>query len=72
MFKPSKEKERESRRKTLEQIISKLRAAEVAFAQGETVGLICLRLGILLAELLPLVQGIWRLEDGPGQATKGS
>ena len=36
-----------SRRKTPEQIISKLREAEVALAQGETVGLICRRLGIL-------------------------
>jgi putative transposase len=35
-----------SRRKTPEQIISKLREAEVALAQGETVGLICRRLGI--------------------------
>jgi len=30
-----------SRRKTPEQIISKLREAEVALAQGETVGQIC-------------------------------
>jgi len=35
-----------SHRKTPEQIISKLREAEVALAQGETVGLICRRLGI--------------------------
>ena len=35
-----------SRRKTPEQIISKLREAEVALAQGETVGQICRRLGI--------------------------
>jgi len=36
-----------SRRKTPEQIISKLREAEVALAQGETVGQICRRLGVL-------------------------
>jgi len=35
-----------SRRKTPEQIISKLREAEVALAQGETVGQICRRLGV--------------------------
>jgi len=35
-----------SRRKTPEQIISKLREAEVALAQGETVGQICHRLGV--------------------------
>jgi putative transposase len=35
-----------SRRKTSEQIISKLREAEVALAQGETVGQICRHLGI--------------------------
>jgi transposase-like protein len=35
-----------SRSKTPEQVISKLREAEVALAQGETVGQICRRLGI--------------------------
>jgi len=35
-----------SRRKTSEQIINKLREAEVALAQGETVGQICRHLGI--------------------------
>ena len=35
-----------SRRKTPEQIISKLREAEVALAQGETVGQIFHRLGV--------------------------
>ena len=35
-----------SRRKTPEQIISKPREAEVALAQGETVGQICRRLGV--------------------------
>lgn len=35
-----------SRRKPPEQIISKLREAEVALAQGETVGQICRRLGV--------------------------
>jgi putative transposase len=35
-----------SRRKTPEQIISKLCGAEVALAQGETVGQVCRRLGI--------------------------
>jgi transposase-like protein len=35
-----------SRRKTPEQIISKLREAEVALAQGETVGQIYRRLGV--------------------------
>jgi putative transposase len=46
LFKPFKEKERMSRRKTPEQIISKPREAEVALAQGETVGQICRRLGV--------------------------
>ena len=46
LFKPSKEEERKSRRKTLEQIISKLREAEVGLAQGATLGLICRRLDI--------------------------
>ena len=35
-----------SRRKTPEQVIIKLREAEVVLAQGETVGQICRRLGI--------------------------
>ena len=35
-----------SRRKPPEQIISKLLEAEVALAQGETVGQICRRLGV--------------------------
>ena len=35
-----------SRKKTPEQIISKLREAEVDLAQGETVGQICRRLGV--------------------------
>ena len=35
-----------SRRKTPEQIISKLREAEVALAQGQTIGLVCRRLRV--------------------------
>ena len=35
-----------SRKRTPEQIISKLREAEVALAQGETVGQVCRRLGV--------------------------
>jgi hypothetical protein len=46
LFEPSLKEDRMSRKRTSEQIISKLREAGVALAQGETVGQICCRLGV--------------------------
>ena len=47
------------KRYTPEQIISMLREAEVALAQGQSVGQACRTLRRIGAELLSLAQGIW-------------
>ena len=48
------------KRYTPEQIISMLREAEVALAQGQSIGQACRTLGVSELELLSLAQGIWR------------
>ncbi len=48
------------KRYTPEQIISMLREAEVALAQGQSVGQACRTLGVSEQSLLSLAQGIWR------------
>ena len=48
------------KRYTPEQIISMLREAEVALAQGQSIGPSMSRARRIGAELLSLAQGIWR------------
>ena len=60
------------RRKTPEQIISILCEAEVALAQRRDGGADLSPSWCVGAELLPLAQGIWRLEDGSSQAIEGA
>ncbi len=47
------------KRYTPEQIIGKLREAEVALAQGQAAGQVCRTLGIARADLLSLAPGVW-------------
>ena len=51
-----------------EKIIGMLREAEVALAQGLTIGAICRQLSISEQSYY---QTIWRSEDQPGQAHEG-
>jgi transposase-like protein len=55
------------KRHTPEQVINKLRAAEVAISSGSTVAEACRQIG-----LLPLAQRIRWLEDRPGKASEAA
>jgi hypothetical protein len=60
------------KRHTSEQIIGKLREAEVLLAQGQTVPAVSRSLGIDHGtDLLSLAQGVWRLAGGPGETSEG-
>ena len=54
-----------------EKIIGMLREAEVALAQGMTVGQVMSPAIHFRADLLPMAKAIWRSEDQPGQAHEG-
>ena len=58
------------KRFTAEQIVIKLREAEVSQAQGKTVVQVCKQLGVTEQDLLPVEEGVWGSEDGPGQASE--
>lgn len=51
-----------------EEIIGKLREAEIALAKGVTVADTCRRIGVSEQSLLSLAQGAGRLEDGSSAA----
>ena len=55
-----------------EQIINRLRTAEVELSQGKTVVQVCKKIGSNRADLLSMAQGIRRDADRAGQAFKGS
>ena len=55
-----------------EQIIPKLREAEVELAKGLKVPQVCRKLEVTEQTYLPLAKGVWRSADGPGQAPEGS
>jgi hypothetical protein len=51
---------------TPEQIINKLREAEVHLSQGSSIGEASRKIGGNRADLLPLAQGIWRYAGRAG------
>ena len=55
-----------------EQIIPKLREAEVELARGLKVPQVCKKLEVTDQTYLPVVKEVWRSADGPGQAAEGS
>ena len=55
---------------TPEQIVNVLRQIEVAIANGKTTPGACKEAGFTEQTYLPLAQGIWRSEGGPGEATE--
>ena len=59
------------KRFTAEQIIMKLREAEVGLAQGQTVGQVCKTDWGDRADLLPVAQGVRRASTESGQAVEG-
>ena len=54
-----------------EQIIMKLREAEVGLAQGQRVGQVSKQMGVSRADLLPVAQRVRRAPVGPGQEVEG-
>ena len=54
-----------------EQIIMKLREAEVGLAQGQRVGQVSKQMGVSEADLLPVAQRVRRAAVGPGQEVEG-
>jgi hypothetical protein len=59
------------KRYTPEQIIKKLREAEVALAQGETTGQVCRTLGIAEQTFYRWRRGVRWFKDRAGQAAQG-
>ena len=57
-----------SKQRSVEEIIGKLREAEVALAQGETVPQACRGIG---PYVLPMAPAVWGAEDRPGEAVAG-
>ena len=60
------------KRQGAEQIIPKLREAEVELARGLKVPQVCKKLEVTEPDLLPMAKEVWRPADGPGQAPEGS
>ena len=54
-----------------EQVVTMLRQIEVAVANGKATPQACKEAGITV-DVLPLAQGIWRVEGGAGQADEGT
>ena len=54
------------RKHTPEQVINKLRKAEVAIAAGSTVAEAARRIGVTQPDLLPVAHRVRRPEDRPG------
>ena len=67
---PDQERGRQMGRKrfTAEQIIIKLREAEVELAKGQPPAEVCRKLGGDEQTLLPLAEGVWRTPSELGQA----
>ena len=57
------------RRHTPEQIITALREAEVGLANGKTVGIVSRD---QRADVLPVAEGVWGDESGPGSPVQGA
>ena len=57
-----------SKKRSVEEIIGKLREAEVALAQGETVAQACRGIG---PYVLPVAAAVWGAENRPGEAVAG-
>ena len=57
---------------TAEQIIGKLREAEVELSRGKKVPETCREDRCDGADVLPLEEGVRRSADGPGQAAEGT
>ena len=55
----------------MEEIIGKLREAEVALAQGETVAQACRGIGGIGPYVLPVAAAVWGAENRPGEAVAG-
>ena len=55
-----------------EQIINKLREAEVMVSQGNAIATVTKKIGVTLANLLPLAQRVRWDEGGAGQASQGA
>ena len=60
------------KRHSAEQIVVKLREADVDLAKGVTVPEVCKKLEVTEQTYLPLAKGVWRSADGPSQAAEGS
>ena len=60
------------KRYSTEQIVTKLRQAEVELGRGLRAPQVCKKLGISEQNVLPLAEGVRRLGAGPGQAVKGT
>ena len=58
------------KRFTAEEIIRKLREAEVLLSQGQPIDTVCRGLGISRADLLSVAQRIWWVTYGPGTPVK--
>ena len=58
------------KRYSSEQIIAKLREAEVELAKGLKTGAVCRKLADQRADLLPLAPRVRRSPRGPGQASE--
>ena len=59
------------KRFSAEQIIMKLREAEVGLAQGQRVGQVSKQMGVSEQNLLPVAQRVRRAPVGPGQEVEG-
>ena len=57
---------------TAEEIINKLREAEVGLAKGLAVPAVCRKLGVAEQTYYPLAEGVWRPEEATGQAAAGA
>ena len=65
-----------SKKRSVEEIIGKLREAEVALAQGETVAQACRGIGVsgyrgIRPYVLPVAPAVWGAENRPGEAVAG-
>ena len=59
------------KRYTAEQIVNKLRQADVELSKGATIALACKAIGVTGSNLLPLASRIRGTQGQPGQAAQG-
>jgi hypothetical protein len=55
---------------TPEQIINKLREAEILLSQRETIAVISKKIGVSAHTYYPLAKRVWRHESRPGEETE--